>query len=237
MNTPQTVLIVGGTSGMGRAVAELLAGRGDNVVIAGRDRARSESVANEIGRSVRGLRIDLTDESSIRAAADEIGQIDHLVLSAAALIYAPFRELAIEDAQKVFDSKFWGYYRAAKVFGPQLPGTGSITLFSGVAVDRPASGTVAVTAVNAAIEGLMRSLAVELAPVRVNAVSPGIVDTEGWSHLTEDEKKAAFEQQSQSLLVGRVGRPQDVASTVVHLIDNGYTTATTHHVDGGARLV
>jgi len=238
MNALQTVLIVGGTSGMGRAVAELLAWRGDNVVIAGRDQARSESVAMQIGRGVRGMRIDLTDdESSIRAAADEIGQVDHLVLSAAALIYAPFRELSIEDAQKVFDSKFWGYYRAAKVFGPQLPDTGSITLFSGVAAARPAVGTVAVTAVNAAIEGLTRSLALELAPVRVNAVSPGVVDTEGWSHLTTDEKKATFEQQSQILLVERVGQPQDVASTVVHLIDNGYTTATTYHVDGGALLV
>ncbi|WP_378143970.1 SDR family oxidoreductase [Cnuibacter sp. UC19_7] len=122
------------------------------------------------------------------------------------------------------------------MFGLALPETGSITLFSGVAADRPGPGTVAVTAVNAAIEGLSRSLAVELAPVRVNAVSPGVVDTEGWAHLG-DGAADFFEETGRSLPAGRVGRPADIGSTVLHLIDNGYTTASTVHVDGGARLV
>jgi NAD(P)-dependent dehydrogenase (short-subunit alcohol dehydrogenase family) len=236
VKTSQAVLVVGGTSGMGRATAELLAARGDNVIVAGRDAGRAAAVASQIGSEARGVAIDLTDEASIQAAAEAIGAIDHLVLSAAALTYAPFQELTVEQAQEVFDNKFWGYYRAVKVFGPSLPASGSITMFSGVAADRPGVGTVAVTAVNSALEGLTRSLAVELAPVRVNAVSPGVVDTEGWSHLGED-RQATFDSAGAALPVGHVGRPADVASTVVHLIDNGYTTGTIHHVDGGARLV
>ncbi|MET1065984.1 MAG: SDR family oxidoreductase [Arthrobacter sp.] len=237
MSASQTVLIIGGTSGIGRGTAQLLASRGDAVIVSGRTRTRAQAIARDIGGTAIGLEVDLTDMDSIRAAAAATGPIDHLVLSAAALTYAPFRELAIDDARNVFESKFWGYYRAVQVFGPSLPDTGSITFFSGVAADRPAPGTVAVTAVNAAVEGLTRSLALELAPVRVNAVSPGTTDTEGWSHLAEDAKAAAFEQHAKSLPIGRVGRPEDVASTVVHLIDNGFTTGTIHHVDGGARLV
>jgi NAD(P)-dependent dehydrogenase (short-subunit alcohol dehydrogenase family) len=237
MSTLQTVLIVGGTSGMGRAVANQIAARGDVAIVAGRDQAKADRVASEIGNGTRGITIDLTDLASIQAAAEKAGPIDHLVLSAAALTYAPFADLSIEDAQAVFDNKFWGYYRAVKVFGPALPDTASITIFSGVAVDRPAPGTVAVTAVNAALEGLTRSLAVELAPVRVNSISPGTVDTEAYDGMAADEKKKSFDEQGASLLVGRVGRPDDIASTVLHLIDNGYTTASNVHIDGGARLI
>jgi NAD(P)-dependent dehydrogenase (short-subunit alcohol dehydrogenase family) len=237
MTMTSTILIVGGTSGMGRAVADLAAARGDIAIVAGRSKEKAEKVASEIGGSARGVAIDLTSQESIEAAQAEIGRIDHLVLSAAALTYAPFADLSVDDAQAAFENKFWGYYRALKVFGPNLPETGSITLFSGVAVDRPTAGTVAVTAVNAALEGLTRSLAVELAPIRVNSISPGTVDTEAYDGVTSEEKKKSFDEQGASLLVGRVGRPEDIASTVLHLIDNGYTTASNVHVDGGARLV
>jgi len=237
MTAGMTVLVVGGTSGMGRAVADAVADAGGIAIVAGRDQERSENVAEQIGRGARGVAIDLTDLDSIRAAAEVVGHIDHLVLSAAALTYAPFSELAIEDAQRVFDNKFWGYYRAVSVFAPRLPENASITIFSGVAVDRPAVGTVAVTAVNAALEGLTRSLAIELAPIRVNSVSPGMVDTEAYDHLEPAEKAKQFEAVGSSLLVGRVGKPEDVASTVLHLIQNGFTTASNVHVDGGARVV
>lgn len=235
--TTKTVLIVGGTSGMGRAVADLVAARGDVAIVAGRSQERVDRVAKEIGGTARGVVMDLTDESSIKQAVETVGSIDHLVLAAAALIYAPFAELSLDDAKAVFENKFWGYYRAVSIVAPELPEDASITIFSGVAVDRPAPGTVAVTAVNAALEGLTRSLAVELAPIRVNSISPGTVDTEAYNHMSADEKAKSFEEQGKALLVGRVGRPEDIASTVVHLIDNGYTTASNVHVDGGARLV
>jgi NAD(P)-dependent dehydrogenase (short-subunit alcohol dehydrogenase family) len=237
MTMTQTILVIGGYSGMGRAVADLGAARGDTVIVAGRNQEKAEKAAAAIGHGARSAVIDLTSQESIDAAQAEIGAIDHLVLSAAALTYAPFADLSVEDAQAVFENKFWGYYRAVKVFGPKLPETGSITIFSGVAVDRPAPGTVAVTAVNAALEGLTRSLAVELAPVRVNSISPGTVDTEAYDGMTSEEKKKSFDEQGASLLVGRVGLPADIASTVLHLIDNGYTTASNVHVDGGARIV
>lgn len=237
MSDNMTVLVIGGTSGMGRAVADAVAAAGGTAIVAGRDRKKSESVADQIGHGARGVSVDLTDLESIQAAAEEVGNIDHLVLTAAALTYAPFSELAIEEAQKVFDNKFWGYYRAVSVFAPRLPGHASITIFSGVAVDRPGEGTVAVTAVNSALEGLTRSLAVELAPIRVNSVSPGMVDTEAYDHLDAAEKAKQFEEVGSSLLVGRVGKPEDIAATVMYLIGNGFTTASNVHVDGGARIV
>ncbi|WP_378143971.1 SDR family NAD(P)-dependent oxidoreductase [Cnuibacter sp. UC19_7] len=107
MSTTATILVIGGTSGVGRAIAEQAAARGDVVIVAGRDQARADAVAQEIGRSAKGVAIDLTDMESIRAAATTLGPIDHLVLSAAALTYAPFAELSVEEAQAVFE-KFWG---------------------------------------------------------------------------------------------------------------------------------
>lgn len=237
MAASQTVLIVGGTSGLGRAVAELVSDRGDVAIVAGRSQDRVSRVVEALGDRARGVIVDLEDAASIRAAAEEVGHVDHLVLSAASLNYGTFADLEIEDAKAVFENKFWGYYRVVKEFAPRLPEHASITLFSGVAANRPAPGTIAVTAVNSALEGLARSLAVELAPIRVNSISPGTIDTEAYDGMSPEDKQKSFDAQAALLPVGRIGRPEDIASTVVHLIDNGYTTGSNVHVDGGARLV
>lgn len=236
MSGQQTVLVIGGTSGMGRAVADQVAARGDLVVVSGRDEARARAVAATVGGGARGIAIDLTSAESIADAAIEVGAIDHLVLSAATIKYAPFRDLDVDDVREVFETKFWGYYQAVRAIVPLMPSHGSITIFSGVAVNRPGIGSAAVTSVNSALEGLTRSLAVELAPIRVNSVSPGIVDTEGWSFAGDDERKASFAEMGSTLPVGRVGRPAEVAATVLHLIDNGFATGANFHIDGGARL-
>lgn len=233
----QTVVVIGGTSGIGRAVAEAAAAQGAAVVVVGRDAGRSERTAVEIDGDVRGLAADLTDPAAVERLAAEIGALDHLVLTAAALTYAPFLDLSLERAREVMDSKFWGYYSAVRALAPAIAPTGSITLFSGLAAVRPAPGTVIVTAVNAAVEGLTRSLALELAPVRVNAVSPGIVTTPGWSHLSDEDRAGLFDQMAQSLPAGRVGRPEDVARAVMDLLGNGYTTGEIRNVDGGGSLV
>lgn len=231
------IVIVGGTSGMGRAVAELALEHGAAVVIVGRDPQKAETTAAQVGPGVTGLSCDLTDPTSIDALAQRIGSLDHLVLSAASLNYGPFLELSPADAHATMDSKFWGYYLTTRALAPQLAADGSITFFSGVAAVRPEKGSVMVTAVNAAIEGLTRSLAIELAPRRVNAVSPGIVETPSWAHLSEDERTQMFEQLSSSLPAGRVGQPDDIARAVLELIGNGYSTGDVRNVDGGARLV
>ncbi|GAA1910639.1 SDR family oxidoreductase [Williamsia serinedens] len=233
----RTVLIVGGSSGIGVDVARSVLARGGVPVIAGRSQEKIDSALGELGEPARGVTVDLTDENSIASLPERAGAVDHLVLSAAALTYAPFTELSVDDARAVMDSKFWGYYRVVRAFAESLPDDGSVTLFSGVASARPDVGTVAVTTTNAAVEGLARSLAVELAPRRANAVNPGVVDSPSWAHLSQDERTSMFEQTADSLPVGRVGRPEDVAAAVLFLIENGYTTGEVLTVDGGARLV
>ena len=232
-----TTLIVGGTSGIGLAVARLVLAQGGIPIVAGRNQARVDAVTAELGGTARGAVVDLDDPASIASLPSRTGTVDHLVLSAAALTYAPFRELSIDDAHAVMESKFWGYYRTVLAFEPTLPAHGSVTMFSGVASSRPGVGTVAVTATNSAVEGLARSLAVELAPRRANAVDPGVVDSPSWAHLSESERRDMFDSTATSLPVGRVGTPEDVAKAVLFLIDNGYTTGEVLTVDGGARLV
>jgi len=233
----QKIVIVGGTSGMGRAVAELAITQGAEVVVVGRSADTTMQTATQLGSGTLGVACDITDPEAITALAQAVGDLDHLVLSAAALTYGPFSEMPVEDARRVLDTKFWGYYLTVRALAGRLSEHGSITLFSGVAAVRPAAGTTIVTAVNAAIEGLARSLAIELAPRRVNALSPGIVATPGWAHLSAEDRTQMFEQQAQSLPVGRIGQPADVAAAVLELAANGYSTGETRTVDGGARLV
>jgi NAD(P)-dependent dehydrogenase (short-subunit alcohol dehydrogenase family) len=233
----QRFVIVGGTSGMGRAVAEVAHANGAQVLVVGRDADKAERVAGEIGDRAQGVACDLTDPEAIKGLGSTLEHVDHLVLSSAALVYAPFAEMSVDEARKVMDGKFWGYFQTVQTLAPKMPPAGSITMFSGLASDRPGPGTAIVTAVNAAVEGLVRSLAVELSPIRVNGVSPGVVDTEGWVHLGTAEKAAMFDQLSQSLPAKRVGQAKDIADAVWELTRNGYTTGEIRHVDGGGRLV
>ncbi len=160
--TTKTVLIIGGTSGMGRAVADLVAARGDVAIVAGRSQERVDRVASEIRGTARGVVIDLTDESSIRNAVASIGAGDHLVLAAALRSPTPVRGAEHRRCEGGVREQVLGVLACVSIITPALSKDGSITVFSGVAADRPAPGTVAVTAVNAALEGLTRSLAVEL---------------------------------------------------------------------------
>lgn len=233
----QKIVIVGGTSGMGRAVADLAQEQGAEIVIVGHDPQKATTTAAGMGAGVTGLACDLLDPASIDVLAAQVGSLDHLVLSAAVLNYGPFLELPVAEARATMDAKFWGYYLITRALAPQLSDHGSITFFTGVAAVRPSSGTVMVTAVNSALEGLTRSLAVELSPKRVNAVSPGIVETPAWAHLSEHKRTEMFDQLSCSLPAGRVGQPADVAHAVLELASNGYTTGEVRNVDGGARLV
>ncbi|HEV7906574.1 MAG TPA: SDR family oxidoreductase [Pseudonocardiaceae bacterium] len=233
----QRVLIIGGTSGIGLVTAREVVDRGGRVVIAGRKFERAVEVADFLGDAAQGAEVNISDPKSVIDLPRQTGDVDHVVLSAASLTYGRFLEIDLDAARDVFETKFWGYFRVARVYATRLPQHGSFTFFSGVAADRPQSGSVAVTAVNAAVEGLTRSLAIELAPVRVNAVSPGVVDTSSWDRLSAEERASMFDQVAASLPVRRIGRPTDVARAVVELIDNGFTTGEVRHVDGGARIV
>lgn len=231
------VVIIGGSSGMGLASAKAAAAAGAYLLIAGRSREKMLGALDEIGGEAEGRTLDVTREDEVKKFFAEIGSLDHLVTTAAEGRIGPFLEIETADVRAVFDSKFWGQYHAARYAATAIRPGGSITMFSGVASDRPLPGLVAYAAVNGAIEALCRTLALELAPLRVNVVSPGIVMTPAYAKMPEKERRAMFDALAETLPARRVGRPEDIATVVVHLMQNGYTTGSVLHVDGGHRLV
>jgi NAD(P)-dependent dehydrogenase (short-subunit alcohol dehydrogenase family) len=145
-----------------------------------------------------------------------------------------FLKIEVSKARAAFDSKFWGQYRAARYGAPKIRPGGSITLFAGVWSQRPVPGSSIVTAINSAVEGLGRALALELAPIRVNTVSPGIVDTPLYAGMAPEKREAMFREAAASIPAKRIGRPEEIALTVLYLMSNTYTTGSTLYVDGGA---
>ncbi|MGO8247945.1 SDR family oxidoreductase [Rhizobium johnstonii] len=235
------IIIVGGSSGMGLALARRLLCEGANVTIAGRLQQRLEAAKSVLGEAsrLRTAVLDVTQEDQIAAFFRNRGRTDHIVSTAADIegAYQLLPDMKLCAAQRVVESKFYGPLLLAKYGAPCLPSSGSITFASGVAAYRPAARGSVVAAVNAALEGLVRALAVELAPLRINAVSPGWVDTPIWNFVAGDAKEATLEAMAQRLPVGRVGRPEDIADAIRFLIGNGFATGTILHVEGGHRLV
>jgi NAD(P)-dependent dehydrogenase (short-subunit alcohol dehydrogenase family) len=168
----------------------------------------------------------------VRKTFAELGPIDHLVLSTVARAGGPAKELDLGAARQAFQVKLWGPFAAVQAADVRS----SIVFVSGVAAATPARGGSATAAVNGAIEALVRTLAVELAPVRVNAVSPGIIDTPTWDAMAEADRKAMFDRLAGALPAGRTGTPDDIADAIWLLLTNGFVTGITLPVDGGHRL-
>ncbi len=229
------IVIIGGTSGMGLATAKAAIATGASVTIASRSKEKLETTQKEIGGHVEAQPIDLMQENSIRDFFQTVGSIDHLVVSGSSTKSGSFRDLATEDAKTSMASKFWGPYLAAKY--AQINSNGSIVLFSGILSRKPSSGMAVVSAINAAVEGLGRALAVELAPIRVNVISPGLVATSAYDKMPEDQREAMFQNAASHLPVGRIGNPEEIAATVLHLMENGYITGAVIDVDGGGLLM
>jgi NAD(P)-dependent dehydrogenase (short-subunit alcohol dehydrogenase family) len=188
-------------------------------------------VVDRLGDRVEGVALDVADDTAVASVFDEVGAFDHLVLTAAYVPSGTLSELDPDEVRRAFEVKFWGYYRAIRHAADQLPddGSGSITAVSGNAGVKPAPSFFAVGVVNAAVESLVRYAAVELQPVRVNAVSPGTVDTFDMDPETKRGLAA-------SLPTGRVGEPEDVAAAIVSLATNPYATGSVPRLDGGGLL-
>ena len=232
----KTVVIVGGTSGIGLASAAACSAAGARVVIAGRSEQRLDAARRAVEGPIEARRLDMTDDASIEALFGELGPLDHLVITASGAALGRFLEIDTAEARRFFDSKFWGPYAVARRAAPQIRPAGSITFFSGAAGSRASPGFSCGSAINAAVEALSRTLSVELAPVRVNTVSPGLVDTPIWhSIVSSSERDALFADTAAKLPAGRIGRPEEIADAVLFLIRNAYTTGTTLFVDGGYR--
>ncbi len=218
-------VFVGGSSGIGLASARLAVAAGWDVVIASRT---PETASIDAERLV----LDIADEASVRTAFGALGAIDHLVFSPVARAGGPARELDLGAARRAFETKLWGPFAAVQAADVRE----SIVFVSGVAAATPMRGGSATAAVNGAIEALVRTLAVELAPVRVNAVSPGIVATPTWDAMAAADRDAMFDRLAGTLPIGRVGTAEELAAAVWLLLTNGFITGTTLPIDGGHRL-
>ncbi len=230
----QKMVIIGGSSGIGFASAQLAAAEGASVVIASRSEEKLRRAKEKIGGSVESFTVDVTEEESVKQLFDRVGEFDHLATPGSEAAMGSFLKLAIPKARRAFDSKFWGQYYAARHGAPKIRSGGSISFFAGIWSQRPVPGSSVVTAINSAIEGLGRALALELAPIRVNTISPGIVDTPIYAGMATEKREAMFHEAAASIPIKRVARPEEIAQTVLYLMSNTYTTGSTLYVDGGA---
>ncbi|MFJ8624594.1 SDR family oxidoreductase [Kitasatospora sp. NPDC093550] len=230
------LVVVGAGSHTGRALAKAASAAGAELVLAGPDPRKLEWTAGELAGPSEVLALDIADERSITDFAARVGRFDHLVSTAAIPANGPLRELDAADVQRAFSAKVVGPLLLAKHLADLVSADGSFTFFSGVAAWRPAPGRTVMATTNGALAFLVQALAVEIAPVRVNAVSPGIVDTGSWDGLGAD-KEAFLRGVAARNPARRVGNPEDLVKAVLYAVDNPYVTGTVLHVDGGGRLV
>lgn len=231
----RTVLI-GGSSGMGLATAKMLHALGHDIVIASRSQDKLDKAKAIIGKA-EGYVLDITQEKEVARFFKHVGPFDHLVTSAAGFVMGPFLQLPLEDAKLFFESKFWGQYLAAKHGAPHIRKGGSITFFCGLAGQKPFMNFAVGCSINAALEGLTRALALELSPIRVNAISPGTVVTPAWDILSEQDRLKEFKNAASQLPAKKVGQPEDIAQAAIYLIQCSFATGSIVYVDGGARIV
>ncbi|WP_199100285.1 SDR family oxidoreductase [Dyella sp. ASV21] len=230
----RTVVVVGGSSGMGLAVARKAAAEGALVHAVGRSGDRLLAAKATIAGEVTLHEVDICHEAEVAALAVNIGPIDHLIITAANNVFKPFVDITTSDIEAMLWTKLWGAVHLVRHFASRLAADGSITLFGGVAAHRASPGASIVAALNASMEGLSRTLALELAPIRVNTLAPGVVDTPAWDFLPKADRSHTMAIMGSSLPVGRVGRSDDLADAALFLMTNGFTTGTVLHVDGGA---
>jgi NAD(P)-dependent dehydrogenase (short-subunit alcohol dehydrogenase family) len=236
--TGKRIVVLGGSSGIGLEVAQQVAARGARAIIASSNADRVKQAVATLDGKAEGHTLDLSNERDIQTFFQKIGDFDHLVFTAGDTLQ--LNELAATDltkARHAFELRYWSVLAAVKHASAHIREGGSIVLTTGVAGERPRKGWALAASVCGAIVSLTRALAVELAPIRVNAVSPGVVRTNLWKNMQEQTREAMYEDVGKHLLVGRVGEAFEIARAYLFLIEEGYSTGQTIVVDGGAVLV
>jgi NAD(P)-dependent dehydrogenase (short-subunit alcohol dehydrogenase family) len=232
------VVVLGGASGIGLATALAAAARGAVVTVTSRSGERVAQAVRRIGGSARGEVVNLENEEETRALCERVGGFDHLVYTAGdELLVSPVAQLDLAAARRAFEVRVFGALGAIKHAAPRIRSGGSIVLTHGIAGARPSAGWAIGASVCGAMDALTRALAVELAPVRVNAVSPGFVRTPLWNPIPEAQREALFREAGGKLLTKRIGEPAEIAEAYCYLMENTFTTGQTLVVDGGALLV
>src|SRR6476620_7393541 len=227
------VVVVGGSSGIGLATAELAKQEGADVVVASRNAQRLKAAADKIGAT--DIAADVTSDESVAELFRKCGAVDHVVVTAAQLRTGPFKTVAMEDVRATMESEFWGAWRVAR--SAEIRPGGSLTLVTGFLSVRPRPNSAIVSAANGAVESLSRALALELAPVRVNSVSPGIIDTPIRAAMPEEARRDMLARTAAVLPVGRVGLGEDIAQQILGFMANGFATGSIVYIDGGALVI
>jgi NAD(P)-dependent dehydrogenase (short-subunit alcohol dehydrogenase family) len=230
----KTILVVGRGSGIARAVALRARSESARVIVAGRDRAKLANSYDDPG--IIAETIDITDDESIAALADQVGRVDHVVSTASARARGKLADLQRQNLLQSFDTKVIGPTMLAKHFASQINPGGSFVLFSGVHAFKINVGYLGVGITNGAVDFLTRWLAVELAPIRVNAISPCVIDTGAWDALGADGKRDYFEHIAAGNPARRIGTPDDIAGAVLFAMTSTFMTGVTLKIDGGELL-
>src|ERR1700756_1438625 len=232
------IVVLGGSSGIGLAVAQQAVAQGATAIIASSNADRVKQTVATFDGKAEGHALELSNERDVQDFFQKIGDFDHLVFTAGDTLQ--LNELAATDltkARHAFELRYWAALAAVKYASPHIRKDGSIVLTTGVAGQRPHKGWTVAASVCGTIEALTRALAVELAPIRVNAVCPGVVRTNLWQSMNPDAREQLYESVGNSLPVGRVGEPYDIAQAYLFLMQEGFGTGQTVVVDGGTVLV
>lgn len=232
----KTVVIIGGTSGIGFGVAQKIVSNGGNVILGGRSQDKIDESSKKLGARAKGLIIDNTDKESIKQFFAQIQSFDYLFTPGASYTVGGIHDLNDDEAESPFRSKFWGQYYAVKEGSKKINPDGAIVLMSGAASVRPLKGSAAYAACNAAIEGLGKALAIDLSPVRVNTISPGTTDSDLWQNRPESIRKTVFNMWKNISLTQKVITVDEVSDAVCFLLINSGITGSTLFVDGGYTL-
>ena len=231
------VVVIGGSSGMGLATARAAALDGAEVTIASSRQERVDAALRELPEACQGMALDVRDETQVTALFERVGELDHLVFTAGdRFTPLPLVDLSLNDAHAVLDVRFWGAVAVIKHAAPRIRPGGSIGLTTGTVGRRPVPGAALAAAGAGAAEGLVHGLAVELTPVRVNAVRAGAVRTPLWDGVPEAQRGPLFARLAERTLTGTIGEPEQIAAAHIYLMQNQYVTGTVQTVDGGLLL-
>lgn len=232
------IIVLGGSSGIGLATAQATAREGASVVIASHRKTRVDQALIALPAGAEGHVLDLADAKSVQELFAQVGDFDHLVFTAGeTLQLGSLASTDVEAARRAFELRYWGAYLAAKYGSGNIRAGGSIVFTSGTAGQRPRVGWTVVASICAAMEGLTRALAVELAPIRVNIVCPFVVKTALWTEMTETDRATLYQRAAERIPVGHVGEAEEIAEAYLYLMRQSYVTGQVVVVDGGAMLV
>lgn len=231
----RNVVIIGGSSGIGFATAELAQAQGATVIITGRDQAKLDRAAKNLG-NVKTAIVDVTNEADVQQLMAQFDHIDHLVVLGASLASGKVVDTSMEELSRPINERIWGAIYAVRHATPKIS-DGSITLMSGLFSTRPIPGMAMAAAAVGGIEAMSRALALELAPIRVNAIAPGYIDTPLLQAAFEDQYESVVKTQAATLPVKRIGTAEEAARSILFLITTSFITGEVLHLDGGGRYV